>query len=74
MKTFLVGLGAAFVILPLGVLGYFGLGLAPVQSDVNPPAWESHQAEIYHSPHSYRYLADTGSQCIATDDPRLKPN
>jgi mono/diheme cytochrome c family protein len=41
MKTFLVGFGAAFVILPLGALGYFGLGLAPVQSDVNPPAWES---------------------------------
>jgi hypothetical protein len=33
--------------------------------------WESHRTETYHHPHSYRYLADAASQCIASDDPRL---
>ncbi|SRR6266851_765028 len=33
--------------------------------------WGSHRAETYHPPHSYRYLADAASQCIASDAPRL---
>ena|SRR5438445_923125 len=41
MKTFLLGFIAASVMLPLGALGYFGLGLARVESDAKPPAWES---------------------------------
>jgi mono/diheme cytochrome c family protein len=40
MKTFLLGFVAAFVVLPLGALGYFRLGLAEVRSDAKPPAWE----------------------------------
>ena len=41
MKTFLLGFIAAFVVFPIGALGYFRLGLAEVQSDANPPAWET---------------------------------
>ncbi len=42
MKTFLLGFVAAFIVLPLAALGYFRLGLAGVESDATPPAWESH--------------------------------
>jgi mono/diheme cytochrome c family protein len=41
MKTFLLGFVAAFVVLPIGALSYFRLGLAEVRSDAKPPAWES---------------------------------
>jgi mono/diheme cytochrome c family protein len=41
MKTFLPGVIAAFVLLPLAAIGYFSLGLADVPSDTKPPAWES---------------------------------
>ena len=41
MKTFLLGFVAAFVVLPVAALGYFRLGLAEVQSDATPPAWET---------------------------------
>jgi mono/diheme cytochrome c family protein len=41
MKTFLLGFVAAFIVLPLVALGYFRLGLAAIQSDATPPAWES---------------------------------
>jgi len=41
MKTFLLGFIVAFVVLPLGALGYFRLGLAPVESDAKPATWES---------------------------------
>jgi mono/diheme cytochrome c family protein len=41
MKTFLLGFVAAFVILPIGTLTYFRLGLAETRSDARPPAWET---------------------------------
>ena len=41
MKTFLLGLVAAFIVLPCVALGYFRLGLAAIQSDATPQAWES---------------------------------
>jgi len=41
MKNFLVGFIAAVVILPIGALAYFRLGMAETRSDVLPPAWET---------------------------------
>jgi mono/diheme cytochrome c family protein len=41
MRTFLLGFVTAFMVLPLAAIGYFLLGLAGVQSDATPPAWES---------------------------------
>jgi mono/diheme cytochrome c family protein len=41
MKKFLLGFIAAIVILPIGTLAYFRLGLAETRSDVHPPAWET---------------------------------
>jgi len=41
MKAFILGFAAALVVLPVAALGYFRLGLAGVQSDAAPPAWES---------------------------------
>ena len=41
MRTFFLGFISALVILPIGALAYFRLGLAEVRSDVKPPAWES---------------------------------
>jgi mono/diheme cytochrome c family protein len=41
MKTFLLGFIAAFVVLPIGALAYFRLGLAEMRSDVRPTAWET---------------------------------
>ena len=41
MRTFLLGFVAAFVVLPIGALTYFRLGLADTRSDVKPPAWET---------------------------------
>jgi mono/diheme cytochrome c family protein len=41
MKTFLLGVIAALVLLPACALGYFRLGLAETSSDANPPAWET---------------------------------
>jgi mono/diheme cytochrome c family protein len=50
MKTFLLGFVTAFVVLPLSALGYFRLGLAGVQSDATPPAWESqHMRSAVHA-------------------------
>jgi len=46
MRTFPLGFLAALVVLPIGALGYFRLGLAEVRSDVRPPAWES---QLMHS-------------------------
>ncbi|MGC1448593.1 MAG: cytochrome c [Candidatus Sulfotelmatobacter sp.] len=46
MKTFILGFIAAFVVLPIGALAYFRLGLAEVRSDSRPPAWES---QLMHS-------------------------
>ena len=40
MKTFLLGLVTAFVLIPSCVLGYSRLGLAGTGSDANPSAWE----------------------------------
>jgi len=41
MKIFFLGFVAAFIVLPIAILGYFRLGLAETRSDTNPPAWES---------------------------------
>jgi mono/diheme cytochrome c family protein len=41
MKNFLLGVVAAIVILPVGVLGYFCVGFADAQSDVAPSAMET---------------------------------
>lgn len=41
MKTFLLGFVAAFLVLPMGALAYYRLGLAEVRSDSKPPAWEN---------------------------------
>ena len=42
MKNFWLGFAAAIVILPVSVLAYVWLGLAGVQANVPPPAWERH--------------------------------
>ena len=42
MKNFWLGFAAAIVILPISVLAYVWLGLAGVQANVPPPAWERH--------------------------------
>jgi mono/diheme cytochrome c family protein len=51
MKTFLLGFVAAFVVLPAATLGYFRLGMAGIQSDATPPAWESQlmRTAVHHS-------------------------
>jgi thiosulfate dehydrogenase len=41
MKNFFLGFIAAVVILPIGTLAYFRLGLAETRSDALPPAWET---------------------------------
>ena len=41
MKTFLLGIVSALVVLPIGALAYFRLGLAETRSDARPPAWET---------------------------------
>jgi len=41
MKNFLLGFIAAMLILPIGTLVYFRLGLAATRSDALPPAWET---------------------------------
>jgi thiosulfate dehydrogenase len=40
MKAFLLGVITAFVVLPVGAMTYFRLGLAEVRSDARPPAFE----------------------------------
>jgi hypothetical protein len=41
MRNFLFGVLTAFVLLPIGMLGYFALGLTEVRSDLKPSTWES---------------------------------
>ena len=41
MRNFLFGILTAFVLLPIGILGYFALGLTEVRSDWKPSTWES---------------------------------
>jgi mono/diheme cytochrome c family protein len=41
MKNFFLGFIAAVVILPIGTLAYFRLGLAETRSEALPPAWET---------------------------------
>jgi hypothetical protein len=41
MRSFLFGILTAFVLLPIGILGYFALGLTEVRSDLKPSMWES---------------------------------
>ncbi|HET6181075.1 MAG TPA: cytochrome c [Candidatus Sulfotelmatobacter sp.] len=41
MKPLLLGVVAAFVILPAAGLAYFTMGLAETASDARPPAWET---------------------------------
>jgi len=41
VKTFLLGIIAAFILVPAAVVAYFALGRAEVRSDLRPSAWET---------------------------------
>lgn len=41
MRNFVLGVAAALVVLPAGMLGYFALGFSQLRSDVKPSALES---------------------------------
>ena len=41
MKKFLFGLAMPFVVFPVALLAYFGLGMSETRSDIKPPAWET---------------------------------
>jgi mono/diheme cytochrome c family protein len=41
LRSFIVGAIAAIVVLGVGAVGYLGLGLASMEADAKPPAWET---------------------------------
>ncbi|MDQ1408269.1 MAG: hypothetical protein QOJ41_4 [Acidobacteriaceae bacterium] len=41
MRDFLFGVVTAFVLLPVGILGSFALGLTEIRGDLKPSTWES---------------------------------
>jgi mono/diheme cytochrome c family protein len=41
MRNLLLGVLTAFVLLPIGMLGCFALGLTEIQSDLKPSGWET---------------------------------
>ncbi len=67
MKSFILGLVTTIVALGIGSLEYVRLGLAEVQADVNPPAWEHQLAQFALNASVRRSTATLRNPLLPTD-------